>query len=589
MRFIEQPHPSGTGDAVSRALDGLDVDEVAVLFGDNLFKSPFTDAELAPLPATADACCYSKYTSEHLSELGVLIAEEGRQVAVVPKPHAYREGHAMTGLFIVRKRAFVEFHHGQSNRGDGEDDLVGYLSACSRRGALAMREVKVDWLDAGSSVEALWLAGRMARDEARRDSTGFRGSQSAPTVARGRSELLASLRRPDDISLRFNPFGLGGRLSAEDAAHFQQASIGQAMLQESVPEGVRSNFERARKLHQYGVLEYEFFTAAADYALLVLEGALRSRFLSFYNSEIPVARGEHAEILKVKTFDDVRKAGGRFKLRDANGDLHKLPIGTQALLNWARREHLLVGTRTRIVDHALAELRNHAAHPVSYTLQMPPHSSGTLNDIAEVINKLWGYDTPGGRLFPSPASRTPRVVGVSPDLNASVELRLDQIHDVDQDQRGWNFAVFLAVAAEDLQGFAAGGLSFAYQTGFQTTAFPCDELWRGSWSELADAVAGGRFDSCEDTVQHLERTFLIRSAGGEVDHARSPEDVLAERSLPHGGDWYAVVADFPFEARTHVRDHEPCEGECPESSCFVRVLGEFSSAADVLAFVRSSA
>lgn len=406
-------------------------------------------------------------------------------------------------------------------------------------------------------------------------------------MAADRTALLAGLQQPDDLTLRFNPYGLGGRLSPEDAAHYQTTTIGQAVLGQDVPEGVRANFERARKLHQYGVLEYEFFTAAADYALLVLEGALRSRFVSYYNSQIPVVRSKNAETLNAETFEDVRKAGSRYKLRGANGEVHKLPIGTRALLDWARREHLLQGTRTRIVDHALAELRNHAAHPVSYTLQMPPHSSGTLNDVAEVINKLWGQDTPGGRLFPSPASRTPRVVGLAPDHTASVELRLDQVHNVDATQRDWFYAVFLAVAGEDLHGFVSGGLSFALQPGFQTTAFPCEELWRGSWNDLVAAIAEGRFDSDEDTVQHLERTFFVRKVNGEIDQARSINDLLS--TGPPEGSWYAVCADFPQEARAHVRDHEPCtDPECPDPACFVRILGRFSTVADVLAFAHDA-
>ena len=60
---------------------------------------------------------------------------------------------------------------------------------------------------------------------------------------------------------------------------------------------MRDNFERARKLHLHGVLEYEFFTAAGDYALLVLEGALRVRFLAFYSDGIPLVCGETEELL----------------------------------------------------------------------------------------------------------------------------------------------------------------------------------------------------------------------------------------------------------------------------------------------------
>lgn len=66
------------------------------------------------------------------------------------------------------------------------------------------------------------------------------------------------------MTLAFSPLGLGGRLAPADAASFQAASIAQAVLADDVPEDVRNNFERARKLHLHGVLEYEFFTAASE-------------------------------------------------------------------------------------------------------------------------------------------------------------------------------------------------------------------------------------------------------------------------------------------------------------------------------------
>jgi hypothetical protein len=61
-----------------------------------------------------------------------------------------------------------------------------------------------------------------------------------------------------------------------------------ARLVDETPQGLRDYWERVRLLHQHGVLEYEFFSAAADLALLALEGALRRRFVDFYGGRIPV-------------------------------------------------------------------------------------------------------------------------------------------------------------------------------------------------------------------------------------------------------------------------------------------------------------
>jgi hypothetical protein len=101
-------------------------------------------------------------------------------------------------------------------------------------------------------------------------------------------DLLTRLQEPDERALVFNPLGMGGRMPPEQAARFQAATIEPARLAEDVPEGIRDYWERVRLLHQHGVLEYEFFSAAADLALLALEGALRRRFVDFYEGRIPV-------------------------------------------------------------------------------------------------------------------------------------------------------------------------------------------------------------------------------------------------------------------------------------------------------------
>src|SRR5436309_2212004 len=101
-------------------------------------------------------------------------------------------------------------------------------------------------------------------------------------------EILAALRAVDETTLAFNPLGLGGRLGPEDSARFLARLLDRATLRPDVPENVRQNFERLRRLFMYGVLEYQFFTAADDAAFLVLEGALRNRFVSYYAHNVPV-------------------------------------------------------------------------------------------------------------------------------------------------------------------------------------------------------------------------------------------------------------------------------------------------------------
>lgn len=332
---------------------------------------------------------------------------------------------------------------------------------------------------------------------------------------------LQQLQLPDPLSLPFNPIGFGGEMSPEDAAAHQARTIGAAVLADAVPETVRENFERARKLHLYGVLEYEFFTAAPEYALLVLEAALRVRFISYYDHEIPVFRKESADTLPAEDFDAVREAR-KTKLRRADGSKADLPTYLKALLAWARYKRLLPGRRSRIVDRALVELRNHSAHPTGRTIDAPPDSSRMLRTVAEYINRLWGEQTPGGRNFPGPLVRRPRVVALAADGSASRQFAPEQILEVPTRERGWTFAVFLAAEEEELT-LPRQGLRFAYEEGFQATFYPCELLWQGGWQELVSRVEAGEFHSRADAVEHLDRLFLVRAEEGEVDLAAAPK------------------------------------------------------------------
>jgi hypothetical protein len=403
------------------------------------------------------------------------------------------------------------------------------------------------------------------------------------------AKLLADLQAPDEMALHFGPYGLGGQLRPEDAARFQATCIAGAVLAEDVPTDVRRNFERARKLHLHGVLEYSFFTAAADYVLLVLEGALRLRFVSHYADGMPAVRKGVEKARSVQSFDDVRSARDKgYELRDAHGATQHLPTSTRALLEWARREGLLPGTRSRVVDEALAELRNLAAHPVTHMVLAPPSSAGRIADVAEVINRLWGHDTPGGRLFPSPLARVPRVAALSPERTAAATMRLDQVRQV-TDRPNWLYGVFLAVEQEDLIRIPGDGLRFAHRPGFQTTVFPCAQLWEGSWSDLVQAIDAGEFASTGDTVQHLDRLFFIRASEGEIDDPRGPNDLVALAALPDGC-WYVIVADSPWDAWIHVRDHGAEEAASGTicSRCGVQVQASLAKTEDAVAVARAA-
>jgi hypothetical protein len=160
--------------------------------------------------------------------------------------------------------------------------------------------------------------------------------------------------------------------------------------------------------------------------------------------------------------------------------------------------------------------------------------------------------------------------------------------ELEKERRTFDFTVLLAADEEQLIGTIPatdGGLSVSYRDGLELTRFPSELLFRGSWSEVAAKVRRGAFNGSTDRVEWLERAFLIRAQSEELDHPRSPADVLAAET-PLKGRWWAVVADGPWDAFVHVRDHPKArlDDESTCSECYVAVDGVFDSSDAVVQY-----
>ena len=239
---------------------------------------------------------------------------------------------------------------------------------------------------------------------------------------------LEELREPDERTLRFAPLGLAmdGTMRPEDAALFQQQVISHAELVPAVPESTRNTFERLRMLYAYGVFCYDIFTVVEDQAHLVMEHALRERFVDFYDGSVPFEdAGGRPHPVQASTVDElfkeIRKGSRlrgsrqrRLRLRRTS-ELIYFDGMLDSLLRWARGEGLLRGQRNRWLEPLLKSFRNYVAHGAGDHLVMPVDAARTLSDLAEVINQLWGSPTSGGRLYPAPVGREVQVVARGPD------------------------------------------------------------------------------------------------------------------------------------------------------------------------------
>ncbi len=378
------------------------------------------------------------------------------------------------------------------------------------------------------------------------------------------------LTTPDHRTLAFTPLGLStmGLLKPEDAAAFQQQVIAHCDLAENVGEGTRGSFERLRTLHSYGVLCYETYTVAQDLAWLLLEQALRERFLEFYNHVVP--------LVSVKTGDQVPLAASDFAAVDdafrrggshARGGWHlQLSDGSTMnffgsmgqLQDWARKEGLLDGQRNKRLDPLYRSMRNDAAHP-HYHLGMPVDSARTIRDLAEIINRLWGHTTPGGRLYPAPLERQVLIVAwTGAEQGVTHTLLRDYQLEWFAEPGDWKCIIVRGVFEDE------GVWEFDAQ--FERTNFPAELLWGPGSRE--DALAWLREAAPEhDTVPYLDRLFTVRIHEGRVSIARRPEVALALPPERRAGRWLLVRADFPLDAFVHgrhLKDGIACSGSIVE-------------------------
>jgi hypothetical protein len=121
---------------------------------------------------------------------------------------------------------------------------------------------------------------------------------------------------------------------------------GAPRLAADVPKDVRRNFDCVRKLFLYGLLASDLFAVADREAHLVLEGALRHRFVSYYGGAIPIARRGQPETVTVTSFNQYYELRSNLRsclLQTPAGQTETLPFSYAALYEWARRRRLLSG------------------------------------------------------------------------------------------------------------------------------------------------------------------------------------------------------------------------------------------------------
>jgi hypothetical protein len=376
-----------------------------------------------------------------------------------------------------------------------------------------------------------------------------------------KAATLEELCQPDQTSLIIAPLAFPGpRTDPGVAARSYQLAIARAILVDEVPENTRKLFDRVRSVYTYGVLSYELFTVAGDMSWLVLEHALGERLVTFYDGTIPLVRSKSGErrTLSAPSFRAIydtlndwwRRRGDsdpwQVELR-STGRPFRLSPSIRGLFQWARAEQLLHGQRNRRLEMIYQKLRVAAAHPV-YHLQSPDTAARNLNDVADLINRLWGRTVAGGRLYPGPVEREVLVIGWSEAGSSIVEIPATTfvLQSPSHSPVGPSDAYIV------IRGVRFGDRFFEYNAGWESTAYPTDFLF-GPAGEAAVRAWLQTENPQPDKVEFLDRLFALRIAEGRVSLPRRPDIVLGLPPTRWAGTWWLIQADHPLDAFAHVR------------------------------------
>ena len=374
---------------------------------------------------------------------------------------------------------------------------------------------------------------------------------------------FSQLIEPDRRTLAFAPLGRSGGDPEASAAYWDEV-IDRIRLHDAVAERTRTSFEVLRSSFAYGLLHYEIFTLVYDRALFVLEHALRERFVAEYEDSLRFEVDGSIESAACKSYSDVLAFLGRQRRKKVRLVVPtstretSIPFtrgGLTDLLDWARKLGLLRGQRPKLVENILKDMRNSVAHAGEPHIVMPGHAASNLADLAEIINHLWGHETPGGRLYPAPIQRDTVVIGWH-TKDHSVTAGLAEHFGSPESWSDCNqFAIVQAVWN------GTGSDPTRYDSRYETLAYPTSYLWGPGGIDEAQAWLAAN-PPAVDSATTTGRFFVLRRRDDELSLPMTLAVASAQPPEEQSGYWYLVGADNPANALGHVRALLASGGGC---------------------------
>lgn len=364
----------------------------------------------------------------------------------------------------------------------------------------------------------------------------------------------------EPICQMLTPWGLatGGRvLSPAAALEYHQQTIDVELASE-MPDSIRKSFEQLQDTHVMGILNANLFSVADRFADLVMEQGFGEKFIDYYDKKIPLIREKDGNLEEAcleahhfrMYYEDLNKPGGKhrggWKVRSRRPNQQPIRVSGnfRSLLDWARYEGITQGQRFRRMEDFLIDFRNHSAHPVQYNRCGPDDSALSIQQVAEILNRLWGMWTPGGRIFPAPMERRIMFPCWDSSTQTISVTRAEQMEMFKPDRQGWQFLAVL--------GYEHDQSLWYFDADFEVSSLPSDLLWGpGSWDEAVTWLASAQV--VPDVVEHTDRLFALRLDGQHVDLPRNLNQLAGLVREARKGKWLLCKADFPGDAFGHAR------------------------------------
>jgi glucose-1-phosphate thymidylyltransferase len=160
-RFVCQPRPTGTADALERCRSVISASIVLTLWGDNLFQ--YAPQHIVDgFADTTTACRIAVTEVDDPRPFSTVAIRDGLVLEVIDKPARPTTTTVCTGLMAFNPTALYRMLPFVPPNERGERDMMHVVRECLRAGTLGYERIRGTWFDAAVSPQTLRAANLFA-------------------------------------------------------------------------------------------------------------------------------------------------------------------------------------------------------------------------------------------------------------------------------------------------------------------------------------------------------------------------------------------------------------------------------------------